>query len=93
MKLLSLPTTLQPLQDNIISGISLFKGRLSYAGEKTVDCITQVVLPINNFLKDIQQIETEFDLSGKMVHDFTLCMDGRMVPASEVLKWDMEENY
>ena len=52
-----------------------------------------MVLPVNNFLKDISQIEKEFENGGRIQHDFRLCIGGQMLPASDVLKMDMEENY
>ena len=71
-------------------GLSFFKEDLS---ERTGRYIDHVTLPINNFLKDITQIEKEFEQEISKSGEYCICLDGKMIPASEVLSRSMEENY
>lgn len=77
----------------IRKGISFLKDGLTGAMEKTEDCITQLVLPVNNFLKDMREIEHEFKKVQEAETEFRLCLNGRLVAANEVLQMKMEENY
>jgi len=75
------------------TGLSVFKEELGDTLDKTAHCIDHVTLPVNNFLKDVQQIEKEFREEMAKSKEYCICIDGRMVPAGEVLKYSMEENY
>lgn len=74
-------------------GLSFFKEEFSGKLDNTGRYIDHVTLPINNFLKDIHQIEKEFKEEVNKSTEYCICIDGRMVPASEVLKCSVEENY
>ena len=52
-----------------------------------------MALPVNNFLKDIAQIEAELlqEISKESPH--YLLMNGEMVPVEKVLTMPMEENH
>jgi hypothetical protein len=55
--------------------------------------VNSMVLPINNYLKDFNQIEAE--LSQEIYKEDThyMSIDGQLVPAEHVLNRPMEENY
>lgn len=74
----------------IADGLSFFKDDLS---ERTGRYIDHVTLPVNNFLKDVAQIEKEFKEELSKGKEYCICIDGKMIPASEVLSLSMEENY
>lgn len=77
-------------EGNEYSGASFFKENLqgrNDAGHGGFE------LPVNNFLKDRIEINQEFTQARKMKHDFSLCLDGKMVSATEILRMRMEENY
>lgn len=78
---------------SIRKGISFLKEGFTGAMEKTEDCITQLVLPVNNFLKDMREIEHEFKKVQEAETEFRICLNGRFVTANEVLQMKMEENY
>ena len=52
-----------------------------------------MALPVNNFLKDITQIEAEFQQELIKESGQFICMEGKMIPVEEVLSQPMEENY
>lgn len=81
------------LTDNIQSGISFLREGISDAIDKTGDCISHIVAPVNNFLKDITQMDREFKRVHESEHEFRICLNGQMVTAADVLNMDMEENY
>jgi len=70
------------------TGTSFFKENLQFRGERSTSGFE---LPVNNFLKDRIEINQEFRQAKR--HEFCLCLDGRMVTASEILDMRMEENY
>ena len=73
--------------------VSLLKEGLSGAYDKTSTCVNLLTLPINNFLKDIAQIEREFQEELSKNTEHCVCLDGKMMPVSEILSRPMEENY
>lgn len=78
---------------SIRKGISFLKDGFSGALEKTEDCITQLVLPVNNFLKDMREMEHEFKKIQETETEFRIYLNGRFLTANEVLQMKMEENY
>jgi len=82
--------TYKEKRKEIVDGLSFFKDDLS---ERTGRYIDHVTLPINNFLKDVAQIEKEFKEEISKGEEYCICIDGKMIPASEVLSLSMEENY
>ena len=77
-------------ENNDYSGSSFFKENLlsrSDSGNSSYE------LPVNNFLKDRIEINQEFQYARSTKHDFSLCLDGKMVSATEILNMRMEENY
>jgi len=51
------------------------------------------VKPVNNFLKAPDEIEKELAEASTREKEFCICIDGRLLPVSEVLRLPMEENY
>ena len=75
----------------INDGVSFIKDEFSTLCDKTGDYLHMMTLPVNNFLKDFAQIDTELEqedlkASGK-------CFAGNIVPIEVALLSPMEENY
>ena len=49
--------------------------------------------PVNNFIKGFSQIEHEFRKAQEAENEFRLCLNGRYIPARDILEMPMEENY
>jgi hypothetical protein len=77
----------------IADGLSNFKEGLSDAFGDKQSYINLLTLPVNNFLKDISQIEKDFEAELKKNTEYCVYLDGKMIPANEVLCMPMEENY
>ena len=77
----------------IQDGASFFKDEFSAIYNKTGNYIDRMMLPVNNFLKDINQIDSE--LKQEISKDSTelVFLDGRMVTVDQALSLPMEENY
>ena len=77
----------------IQDGVSFIKEELSVFYHETGQCLNKMALPVNNFLKDLTQIETELlqEVSKESAH--YLLMNGEMVPVEKVLAMPMEENH
>ena len=60
---------------------------------ETGQCINKMALPVNNFLKDISQIESELLKEISTVSPHYLLMNGEMIPVEKVLTMPMEENH
>lgn len=73
--------------------VSFLKEEFSAFFHETGQCMNKISLPVNNFLKDLKQIETELlqEISKESPH--YLLMNGEMVPVEKVLSGPMEENY
>jgi hypothetical protein len=52
-----------------------------------------LLTPVNNFLKDLSQINRDFEEEQNRENEYHICLNGKMVPASKVLSMPMEENY
>jgi hypothetical protein len=77
-------------ENNQYSDVYFFKENLQYTNDSGVSDFKS---PVNNFLKDRIDINQEFRQGKIMKHDFSICLNGKMVPANEVLRMNMEENY
>jgi len=77
----------------IKDGVSFFKEELSVFYHETGLCLNKMALPVNNFIKDLTQIETELlqEVSKESPH--YLLMNGEMIPVETVLSMPMEENH
>ena len=86
--------TFTETKKDIGEGISLFKeGHTDKINKKGEYIKNDLVLPVNNFIKDITQIEKEFEAERDINAEFCICIEGKMIPAEEVLNMPMEENY
>jgi hypothetical protein len=74
-------------------GVSFFKQEFAVFYHETSLCLNRMALPVNNFLKDITQIETELLLEVSKESPHYLLMNGEMVPVEKVLTMPMEENH
>lgn len=86
-------STLNETKKEIGDGLSFFKEGIAEKIHKTGDYLNSLVLPVNNFIKDINQIEQDFEAERRKNEDYCICLNGRMIPAAEVLNMPMEENY
>ena len=80
-------------KEKINEGVSFLKEGLSDVIDKTRSYVNIFTFPINNFLKDFTQIEEEFKKETTKNEQYCICLEGEMVPESEVLSRPMEENY
>jgi hypothetical protein len=78
----------------IHDGVSYIKEEFSSFYERTGEYLNKMVLPVNNFLKDLTQIESELQQEiSKDSSSQLICLNGVMVPVEQVLNRPMEENY
>jgi len=77
----------------IEDGVSFLKNEFHAAYDRTGDFINRMTLPVNNFIKDIGQIETELKHEVSSSPEQLICLHGTMVPVDQVLASPMEENY
>lgn len=61
--------------------------------DKTSYYLNRMTLPVNNFLKDLSQIETELCEENNKSSMQYMMLDGQLVPVDQVLCRPMEENY
>ena len=85
--------TFNETKREISEGLSSFKEGISGTLSKTGSYINNLVLPVNNFLKDVTQIEKEFEEEKIKSEAYCICLNGQMVSAEDVLNLPMEENY
>ena len=75
-------------------GVSFIKEEFSVLYDKTGHYLNKMVLPVNNFLKDLTQIEAELLHEVSKESPQLICLNGEMVPIEQVLSLNqMEENY
>lgn len=74
-------------------GVSFIKEEFSFMYDKTSICLNRMALPVNNFLKDLTQIDAEFQQEQYKETGQYICLHGKMMPIEEVLLQPMEENY
>lgn len=74
-------------------GVTYLKEEISEMYSHSGYYFSQMALPVNNFLKDFSQIDTELsqEISKDAMQFMTL--DGKLVPIDQVLSRPMEENY
>jgi hypothetical protein len=78
----------------IQEGISTIRDEFSAIYGKTGEYLHRMASPVNNFLKDLSQIDNEIlaECSRENPQPM-LSLDGQLVPVDQVLKLPMEENY
>ncbi len=77
------------IQDRVL----IINEQFSAFYHETGQCLNKIILPVNNFLKDISQIETELLKEISAVSPHYLLMNGEMIPVEKVLTMPMEENH
>jgi hypothetical protein len=78
----------------IQEGISTIRDEFSVLYGKTSEYLHRMASPVNNFLKDLSQIDNEILAEhARSASQPMLSLDGQLVPADQVLKLPMEENY
>ena len=73
--------------------VDIFKDGLTEAFNVTSSCVNSVLLPINNFIKDLTQMEEEFRQEHLKNEEQYICLEGQMISRAEVVTLPMEENY
>ena len=74
-------------------GVSFFKDEFSAVYDKTSEYLDRMVLPVNNFLKDLKQIDSELIQEISKESTEIILLDGRIVSVDQALSLHMEENY
>ncbi len=76
----------------LTGGISLLKG-LFEATDKIACYANIFITPVNNFLKDLSQMEEDFRNQHLNAGGYFIYMEGKLLNEKEVLSLPMEENY
>lgn len=77
----------------IQDGVTYFKDEITALYDKTGHYLNKMVLPVNNFLKDLTQIDSELQQEISKDCQQLMSLNGQMVPVEQVLSQPMEENY
>ena len=83
----------QQAKEQLQDGVSFLKDELHGIQQKAGHYMNQMLLPVNNFLKDITQIESELQTELNKEPEQFVLLQGRLVTVEEVLTGPMEENY
>lgn len=77
----------------IQDGVSFIKEEFTSFYHESGQCLNRMSIPVNNFLKDHTQIETELlqEISKESAH--YMLMNGEMIPVEKVLVMPMEDNH
>ena len=77
----------------IQDGITSIKDEFIGIYDKAATIVNKMALPVNNFIKDLTQIEAEFQ-AETATKSFSTSRSGcTLIPLEEALKGRMEENY
>jgi hypothetical protein len=74
-------------------GVSFFKEEFSAMYDRADQYIDRMLLPVNNFLKDPKQIDSELSQEISPESTELVCLDGKIIPVEQALSQPMEENY
>lgn len=78
----------------IQDGFNAFRFEVSAMYGKTGEYLNRMASPVNNFLKDLSQIDNEMLAEfSKATTQPMMSLDGQLVPVEQVLNQPMEENY
>ena len=77
----------------IQDGVSFFKEEFSAIYDKTGEYIDRMLLPVNNFLKDRVQIDSELKQEISKESPELMYMNGKIVTIDHALSQSLEENY
>jgi hypothetical protein len=75
----------------IQDGITVIKDEFIGIYDKAASAVSRMASPVNNFIKDLTQIETELQAELSKVAD--PCMPNHFIPVEQALSGYMEENY
>lgn len=84
------------LRDGVIfvgERVLFIKEEFSTFCANTELCLNNMTLPVNNFLKDLTQIEAELLQEVSKESTEIIFLNGKMVSVDQVLSEPMEENY
>lgn len=79
--------------NRVQDGVTYIRDEISEMYQHSGYYMNQMVLPVNNFLKDLTQIDTELSQETGNQSTHFLSLDGQLIPAEQVLNRPMEENY
>ena len=75
-------------------GMSFIKEEFTSLYDMTTNCLNRMALPVNNFLKDISQIEAEFRRELRIIEDPNKASSPGIVHINiAAATGSMEENY
>ncbi|HEX7906442.1 MAG TPA: hypothetical protein VF487_21355 [Chitinophagaceae bacterium] len=76
-------------------GVAFVKEEIMDIYDTAGSCLTKMVLPVNNFLKDLTQIEEEFqhEINREMQPVKVVNHNCNIIPIEQALSGYMEENY
>lgn len=77
----------------IQDGVIFFKEEFSAIYDKTGQYIDRMLLPVNNFLKDMNQIDSELKQEVSKESPGLMYLNGKMVTVDHALSQSLEENY
>ena len=75
----------------IQEGVTVIKDEFMGIYDKAATMVNKMALPVNNFLKDLTQIEAEFQ--AELSNRTRVSHSCSIIPLEEALKGRMEENY
>ncbi len=76
-------------------GVTFVKDEILDIYDKAGNCLSKMVLPVNNFLKDLTQIDEEFrrELNKQSLQANLATNAGNVILMEQTLSGYMEENY
>jgi len=76
-------------------GVTFVKDEIMDIYDTAGSCLTKMVLPVNNFLKDLTQIDEEFqhEINREMQPVKVPNRNCNVIPIEQALNGYMEENY
>ena len=77
----------------IQDGVMFFKEEFSAIYDRTGQYIDRMLLPVNNFLKDRGQIDSELKQEISKESPGLMYLNGKMVSVDQALSQSLEENY
>jgi hypothetical protein len=93
----SKPNFLQRSYSNTVTrvqdGVSYIRGEITEMYNHSTYYLEQMALPVNNFLKDFTQIDSEFSQETSKDPTHFMALDGKLIPVEQILSRNMEENY
>lgn len=76
---------------SVQDGVTFFKEEFSSIYDRTGSYLNRMLLPVNNFLKDLAQIDTELEQEEN--REMAINKITNIIPIEHAAKGPMEENY